>query len=395
MRAGDAFDEAFDEPFEDRLDELGSILERHDRLRSAGHGVVTCVIDPPPGWVPAARASAVVAPAGALEAAWPAWLEAGRARLRPAALALVARTVGKPVVEVTVLLAQGNAESAAMLERAAGALGGEQRRGVLEALGPRPAIEPARAEPAPAEPFEAVLALASLGAPLPLLWMDHPQAEAVAQALSLTERCPALPIVVVLAQSELERVEGSLPTAWRDRLRAGLVTRAPRAAGPGSAVAQARPEAEGALARLAPLLGAQVATLVPFFCEARDALDGTDGERARSLAERLLHRALEAIDETHGLFLLNHRLGGVRFGPADVEIDLAAPSIAIAIEVDGPFHFIDARSYRRDRRKDALLQRHGYLVLRALASDVVERLDEVVETILENVRHARRERGAP
>lgn len=38
--------------------------------------------------------------------------------------------------------------------------------------------------------------------------------------------------------------------------------------------------------------------------------------------------------------------------------------------------------YRRDRRKDALLQENGYFVLRFLADDVGKRLDHVLDTIL-------------
>ena len=38
--------------------------------------------------------------------------------------------------------------------------------------------------------------------------------------------------------------------------------------------------------------------------------------------------------------------------------------------------------YRRDRRKDALLQEHGYLVLRFLAEDLGTRLDAVLDGVL-------------
>ena len=43
----------------------------------------------------------------------------------------------------------------------------------------------------------------------------------------------------------------------------------------------------------------------------------------------------------------------------------------IAIEIDGYHHFADAERYRRDRRKDLLLQSHGLLVIRLLAEDVM------------------------
>jgi Protein of unknown function (DUF559) len=45
----------------------------------------------------------------------------------------------------------------------------------------------------------------------------------------------------------------------------------------------------------------------------------------------------------------------------------------------GNLESIDA--YRRDRRKDQLLQEHGYFVLRFLAEDVGKHLDMVLDTI--------------
>jgi very-short-patch-repair endonuclease len=64
------------------------------------------------------------------------------------------------------------------------------------------------------------------------------------------------------------------------------------------------------------------------------------------------------------------------------------------IEIDGYFHFQDAESYRRDRRKDMELQKHGYLVVRVLAEDVVCRLEETLDIILAAVAF-QRERVKP
>jgi len=50
--------------------------------------------------------------------------------------------------------------------------------------------------------------------------------------------------------------------------------------------------------------------------------------------------------------------------------------------VVGTQHLADADAYRRDRRKDALLQENGYFVLRFLAEDAGKRLDEVLNAIL-------------
>ena len=45
--------------------------------------------------------------------------------------------------------------------------------------------------------------------------------------------------------------------------------------------------------------------------------------------------------------------------------------------------------YRRDRRKDQLLQENGYLVLRFLAEDVGRELDLVLDGILRTLSHRR------
>lgn len=91
---------------------------------------------------------------------------------------------------------------------------------------------------------------------------------------------------------------------------------------------------------------------------------------ARSIAEATLFEALEATPATAGRFELNGRLS-VRFGPDAAEVDLLSRADAIAIEIDGYHHFTDPDCYRRDRRKDLLLQTQGLLVIRLLADDVV------------------------
>ncbi len=103
-------------------------------------------------------------------------------------------------------------------------------------------------------------------------------------------------------------------------------------------------------------------------------------DRARSAAERFLADLLDELPETCGLFELNTRLDFC-FGVKPAEVDLLAAGLGLAVEIDGYYHFRDPEGYRRDRRKDALLQRRGYLVLRFLAEDVVSRLEEILEEI--------------
>jgi very-short-patch-repair endonuclease len=48
----------------------------------------------------------------------------------------------------------------------------------------------------------------------------------------------------------------------------------------------------------------------------------------------------------------------------------------------GTQHLADRDVYRRDRRKDQLLQENGYFVLRFLAEDVGKEFDRVLDTVL-------------
>ena len=101
---------------------------------------------------------------------------------------------------------------------------------------------------------------------------------------------------------------------------------------------------------------------------------------ARSVAEATLHDALEATTATAGRFELNALLA-VRFGGGPAEVDLLSRRDAIAIEIDGYHHFTDADGYRRDRRKDLLLQTQGFLVIRLLAEDVMRDVRAAVNAV--------------
>lgn len=65
-----------------------------------------------------------------------------------------------------------------------------------------------------------------------------------------------------------------------------------------------------------------------------------------------------------------------------MEVDLLCEERKLVIEIDGLQHLAGADAYRRDRRKDLLLQTHGYLVLRFLADDLGKELDAVLDTVL-------------
>jgi hypothetical protein len=114
-----------------------------------------------------------------------------------------------------------------------------------------------------------------------------------------------------------------------------------------------------------------------------------DDDPARSAAERFLFEQLESVPQTTGLFALNSVLNFCFGSNRWIEVDLASRALKLVVEIDGYYHFQDPTAYRRDRRKDLELQKHGYLVVRVLASDVVERLEDVKETILAAVAFRR------
>jgi superfamily II DNA or RNA helicase/very-short-patch-repair endonuclease len=109
--------------------------------------------------------------------------------------------------------------------------------------------------------------------------------------------------------------------------------------------------------------------------------------RARSASEAFLYRRLETLAETNGKFRLNVELPIPFDGWGRMEVDLLCAPSRIAIELDGGQHLGDADAYRRDRRKDALLQENGYLILRFLAEDVGKHLDRVLDAILRALSH--------
>ena len=104
--------------------------------------------------------------------------------------------------------------------------------------------------------------------------------------------------------------------------------------------------------------------------------------RARSATEAFLYRRLETLPQTAGRFRLNIELAIPFDGLGRMEVGLLCTDARIAIEIDGEQHLADPAAYRRDRRKDILLQENSYMVLRFLAEDVGKHLDVVLDSIL-------------
>jgi very-short-patch-repair endonuclease len=109
--------------------------------------------------------------------------------------------------------------------------------------------------------------------------------------------------------------------------------------------------------------------------------NATGADRARSASEAFLYYRLQSLVATADRFELNVELPIPFDGWGKMEVDLLDWKSRLVVELDGGHHFADKDAYRRDRRKDALLQQHGYFVLRFLVEDIGKRLDNVLDTI--------------
>jgi superfamily II DNA or RNA helicase/very-short-patch-repair endonuclease len=137
-----------------------------------------------------------------------------------------------------------------------------------------------------------------------------------------------------------------------------------------------------------PLASLFVAAAMPIPSDAEGA------NRARSASEAFLYRRLETLSETRSRFRLNADLPIPFDGSGRMEVDLLCADARVVIEVDGALHLADPAAYRRDRRKDQLLQENDYLVLRFLAEDLGKALDSVLDTILRSLSSRRRSTDA-
>lgn len=127
-----------------------------------------------------------------------------------------------------------------------------------------------------------------------------------------------------------------------------------------------------------------------FVDAARPLASDVEGvKRARSASEAFLYRRLETLQDTRDRFRLNVDLPIPFDGFGRMEVDLLCDDSRVAVELDGAQHLADPVAYRRDRRKDQLLQENGYIVLRFLAEDVAKDLDTVLDAILRSLARRR------
>ncbi len=117
------------------------------------------------------------------------------------------------------------------------------------------------------------------------------------------------------------------------------------------------------------------------------ATPACDENRARSASEAFLYKRLESLPATRGKFRLNVALPIPFNQRGTMEVDFLCEPLKIVIELDGAQHLQSEDAWRSDRKKDLLLQRHGYLVMRFLATDCAKELDSVLDSILATLSH--------
>jgi very-short-patch-repair endonuclease len=105
-------------------------------------------------------------------------------------------------------------------------------------------------------------------------------------------------------------------------------------------------------------------------------LAGQLGAGAESAAERILHRLLRRAGIAGWQAQLLVRLAG-----CTVRVDVAFPAVRLAIEVDGRAWHSDADRFQADRTRQNALVAAGWTVLRFTWTDLVDRPDQVVQTI--------------
>jgi very-short-patch-repair endonuclease len=376
-------------------------LERHEQRRGQGVPTVTSLIGPPGlglrmwrAWARWRGRPTAFSLSTDERGAAVAWIEAAANGHDLRLLAARATSRGEDPQDLVRRLDRlAGAERSLFLDRITAPLGADLARVCRLVLDTRE-IPPARIAEALFASAEAGVAMrtlaqlippetrpcllfASVEARAPLGWLDH----AAVAAARVVETNPELAVAIAA-----DAWAASAPSSRAHALLAeGRITLpALSAEAVVSQLAREDVPAELRSSSSAERLAADGADegLVSLFACAARAVGG----EARSEAERFLHARLESLAWSAGRFELNGA-PGFRFGSREAEVDLLARELKLAIEIDGYYHFQNRDAYRRDRRKDLELQRRGYLVLRVLEEDIVTRLEEILHTIEDAMRH--------
>jgi superfamily II DNA or RNA helicase len=125
--------------------------------------------------------------------------------------------------------------------------------------------------------------------------------------------------------------------------------------------------------------------LAQLFVHATDLAQGS--EKDRSASEKFLFKRLQTLPATKDQFLLNLDLPIPFNDRSTMEVDFLCIDLRLVLELDGDQHLNDPAAYRRDRRKDALLQENGYFILRFLTTDLGKNLDQVLDRVQRTMAH--------
>lgn len=222
---------------------------------------------------------------------------------------------------------------------------------------------------------------------LVLLPEDDQAAVALAALAQLVEAVPQIPVALALTVAQVQCLLNELPESRaKAMLRGGLIdVPAPE---PGNirqwlSTHGLDDEQLQPLLHLAETHGTTPDVLDTALTLLNQAYQPETAEAAevyRSQAEWFLFQYLEARPTTMGRFQVNVRLD-IDFGGRPMEVDFLDTAAKIVIELDGHYHFQSLDNYRRDRRKDRLLQQQGFLVLRFLSEDVVSDLEDILDAV--------------
>ena len=133
-------------------------------------------------------------------------------------------------------------------------------------------------------------------------------------------------------------------------------------------------------------------SLAELFVHAAVPVDAT--VHARSSSEAFLYKRLKTLPETRGRFQLNTELPIPFNQRSGMEIDFLCADARLVIELDGIQHLQDEMAWRSDRQKDLLLQRHGYMVMRILTTDIAKNLDATLDSILATLEFCDRKKSS-
>ncbi|MCL2716279.1 MAG: DEAD/DEAH box helicase family protein [Alphaproteobacteria bacterium] len=118
------------------------------------------------------------------------------------------------------------------------------------------------------------------------------------------------------------------------------------------------------------------------FVKAAATGDGEAEDKEQSSAQALLLRRLESLPATEGRFQITPLLPIALDSDRNPDPALVCAEASVVVELDDLKALGDAAIYRRNRRRDRLLQENGYFVLRFLGEDVVGDPDGAMGAIL-------------